>query len=165
MGLEVTMKICLTCAAGGHYDELMSLFDAFSRHEFFFVTVPSEKTKGLSNHTKSYYVRNGPNPTRFQKINSLILAVYYFYLIFPCLIIFIRERPDVIVGSGGEATLHLSYFGKLLGSKVIYIESLARIHELSGTGKLVYHIADLFLVQWECLTKDYKKALYWGQVL
>jgi len=161
------MKICLSCAAGGHLDELLEIIEAFEGHSIFFVTIKSEVIKNLE---KSYRVRNihePPSPSRLWKLNihKFQLLSYYISLIIPCLIILLKERPDIVIGSGGEATLNISYLAKLIGKKVIYLESLARVHDISGTGKLVYYIADLFLVQWEGLLVKYPKAKYWGRIL
>ncbi|WP_191976308.1 hypothetical protein [Limosilactobacillus reuteri] len=48
--------------------------------------------------------------------------------------------------------------------KVIYIESFARITTPSLTGKILYHFADLFIVQWKELLKVYPKAKYFGGI-
>lgn len=158
------MKICLSFAAGGHFDEIMCLMDAFEDHEIFFVTVPSVITKDLQKVSKTYYVLNGPKP-RSNFLDMFSLFFYYLYLLIPTIKILIYEKPDIILGCGGEATLDLSYLGKILGKKIIYLESLARINTLSKTGILIYPIADLFLVQWAGLINKYDKAKYWGKVI
>ena len=78
-----------------------------------------------------------------------------------------KEKPDVIVSTGGgEIAVPFCYIGKILGAKIIFIETLSRITTPSGGGRLVYPIADLFLVQWESLLKKYgTKAKYWGNVI
>ena len=53
---------------------------------------------------------------------------------------------------------------KLRGGKVIYIESFARVHDASLTGKLVYRFADLFIVQWETMIDVYPRAKYVGGI-
>lgn len=158
------MKLCLSFAAGGHFDQLMSLMDAFEDHEVLFVTVPSVTTNNLSQDRKTYYVRNGPKPTS-TIFDWVFLFFYYFYLLFPTARILIKEKPDVVIGCGGEATLNLFYLAKIMGKKVIYIESLARIEDISFTGKLIYPISDLYLVQWEELLEKYDNAKYWGRVI
>ncbi|QLQ80446.1 hypothetical protein HG537_0D04460 [Torulaspora globosa] len=47
-------------------------------------------------------------------------------------------------------------------SNIVYVESLARITSLSLTGKLLYWIADLFIVQWEELCLTHPRAKYYG---
>ena len=161
------MKICLTCAPGGHLNQLMNIMDAFEGHDIFFVTVKAETTEDLKKIAKTYYTKDAPKPIEIIRIRmyTFTLALFYLHLILPCIKILLRERPDVIIGNGGSATLWLSYLGKLMGAKIVYMESLSRIHDLSGTGKLIYYIADLFLVQWESLIEKYNKAKYWGKVI
>jgi beta-1,4-N-acetylglucosaminyltransferase len=81
--------------------------------------------------------------------------------------ILLKERPDVVISTGGgEIAIPFCYAGKLMGAKVVFIETLARVTTRSAAGKLIYPIADLFLVQWESLLKLYgSKAQYWGNVL
>ena len=48
--------------------------------------------------------------------------------------------------------------GKIFGSKIIYIETFANRNKKTATGRLLYPIADLFIVQWEEMLKLYPKA-------
>lgn len=145
----------------------MKIIDAFEGHDIFFVTAYAETTKNLNNFAKTYYIKDPIPPINLfgLKIFAPSLALYYMYVNVPCLKILIREKPNVIVGNGGLSTISLSYLGKLMGIKVIYLESLSRIYDLSLTGKIVYPITDLFLVQWENLIEKYNKAKYWGKVI
>jgi hypothetical protein len=53
--------------------------------------------------------------------------------------------------------------GKLLGARIVYIESWCRVHSCSGSGPLIYPVADLFLVQWPDVLRCYgPKARYEG---
>ena len=56
----------------------------------------------------------------------------------------------------------MCYLGKIFGSKIIYIETFANINKKTATGRLIYPIADLFLVQWEEMLELYPKAKYRG---
>ena len=47
---------------------------------------------------------------------------------------------------------------------MIYIETFANIKTKSMSGKLVYPIADMFVVQWESMLKLYPKAVYGGWI-
>ena len=51
-----------------------------------------------------------------------------------------------------------------MGIKVVYIESFARVYNPSLTGKLVYNLADLFMVQWEDMLERYPKAMLGGEM-
>ena len=160
------MKICLECGIGGHLNEMLNIIDAFEGHDIFFVTYRGETTKDLGDTAKTYYLRNGPKLTNIFLIDMLILVLYSIRIILPFVKILFKEKPRVIVTTGGDATVPICYISKLFGVKIMYIESLARVSTPSGIGKLVHPIADLFLVQWESLLKKYgKKAKYWGKVI
>ena len=77
----------------------------------------------------------------------------------------LRERPHAIINTGGGMTIATSLLGKFFGARLIYIESAARVHNPSRTGRLLYPYADLFLVQWEPLLKELPKAKYGGPLL
>lgn len=49
---------------------------------------------------------------------------------------------------------------------IVYIESIARVHTLSLTGKLIMmlHLADAFLVQWPQLAARYPRACFIGRL-
>lgn len=153
------MKICLECGEGGHLDEMLSIIKALEKNDIFFIVVEAETTLDLKNIAKVYYLRDRIGPKLIHVfINAILIAPL-------CLKILLTEKPRVILSTGGDATIPLSYLGKLFGVKIIYLESLTRIDELSGTGRFIYPIADLFLVQWEGLLRKYKKAKYWGKVI
>ena len=59
--------------------------------------------------------------------------------------------------SGG----HLEEISKLKGIREQY-EPFARVNSPSLTGKLMYRIADLFIVQWKDMLQFYLNAIYGG---
>ena len=58
----------------------------------------------------------------------------------------------------------MCYIGKIFGSKIIFIETFANRNSKTLSGRLVYPIADLFLVQWEEMLKLYPKAKLGGWI-
>ena len=75
-----------------------------------------------------------------------------------------QEKPEVIITTGALIAFPFCLIGKLKKTKVIYIESFARVNNKSLTGKLVYPFADLFIVQWESMLELYPKAKYTGGI-
>jgi beta-1,4-N-acetylglucosaminyltransferase len=145
------MKICLTCSHGGHLTEILQLMDAFEGNDVFFITY-----KGLrsSNLKKAYLIDNlGKNPIRFLKSLPIIYDIIS------------REKPDLIVSTGAEIAIPTFYIAKLFGIKLVFIETICRVTQPTISGKLLYPIVDLFLVQQKELLKYYgKKARYEGGV-
>jgi len=78
--------------------------------------------------------------------------------------LYLRIRPKVIITTGTHTAGPMCILGKLFGSKVVYIETIANTNKKTATGKLIYPIADLFIVQWEEMLKLYPKAVYGGTI-
>jgi len=150
------MKICLACSPGGHLTELRELMEAFSGYDPFYVTIRTRSTEDLD---PSYYVPDSYGATGLHMLLNMVRITIQSARIL------LRERPDAILSTGADVTIPLCYLGKLMGSKVIFIESVCRVDDLSPTGKILYPISDLFLVQWETLARKYRKAQYWGGLL
>lgn len=160
------MKIGISCGSGGHLSQILELMDAFDEHDTFFVIVKSQVTEGI-NLNNVRFIIHPPKPKKLFGISlhKLQLTLYYIRLSIPCLRIILVDKPDVLVGHGGEATLILFYFAKIFRTNLIFIETVERVNELSGTGKLVYPITDLFIVQWETLKNKYENSVYWGRII
>ena len=74
------------------------------------------------------------------------------------------EKPDLIISSGAAVAVPFFYLGKLFGAKLVYIEVFDRIDKPTITGRIVYPVADKFMVQWEEQKKVYKKAINLGSI-
>ena len=102
------MKICLVCTQGGHLVQMMRLLGAFDGHDYFFVTYNSEVTNNLES---AYLIK-------FEgwDLKGKILLIKYIIKAFRILI---KEKPDVIVSTGGgEIAVPFCYIGKVLGGTV-----------------------------------------------
>ncbi len=76
-----------------------------------------------------------------------------------------RERPDVIITTGSLPLALLCLVGKLFGSKIVWIDSVAQLDDLSMSGKLVRRFANVFLTQWPEVAQKYDNAEYVGELL
>lgn len=153
-------KVMFISSTGGHLDELMQLKELFNKYDY---TIITEKTKSNINlkdkHPKriSYLVYGTKDKP----------LIYPFKLLFNCfksLFIYIKVRPKYIISTGAHTAGPMCYIGKIFGSKIIYIETFANSETKSLTGRLVYPIADLFIVQWESMLNLYPKAIYGGWI-
>jgi beta-1,4-N-acetylglucosaminyltransferase len=149
------MKIGLVCSHGGHLTETLQLMEAFHGHELFFATYTSSRNTDIKTIAQAYFCENtSANP--YKLLKALIRA----------LPIILREKPDVLISLGAEIALPFFFWGKLFGSRLIFIESWCRVEDLSLTGKIVYPFVDAFWVQWPQLLKNCgPKAEYHGTVI
>lgn len=155
MPLKKRLKLALICSHGGHLTEMQMLSSAFEEHDCFLVSYQSPRTESSTWLQRKYLLPNiGTNITRM-----LTTA-------FRAASILRQERPDVLMSTGAEIAIPFLWVGKLMGVKTVYVESWCRVHSPSGTGRLVYPVADLFLVQWPTLVWIYgPKARYLGAIL
>lgn len=149
-------KLCLIASAGGHLDELRQLKDVMARYPYYFVVPGIKSTEKMQD--KKYLVHDA-----YRK-NKATFYLGFLVMFFEQLPIFLKEKPDVVITTGAGVAIPTCVIAKLFHKKVIYIESIARIHTPNRTGKLIYKFADLFIVQWESLLTYYPKAVYGGWI-
>jgi UDP-N-acetylglucosamine:LPS N-acetylglucosamine transferase len=150
-----TLKICLVASAGGHLTQLLKVAESWRKYELFYVsTVPVVADK-LRECGRTLIVGecNRQQPLKIIKVFLRCVRVVY------------KERPDVLISTGAAAGCMLCFLGKLIGAKVIWIDSITNIERISLSGRMVRYIADLFLVQWPDIAKRYKDVEYVGAVI
>lgn len=151
------IKLCLCSSAGGHFMQLKQLLKMSEKYNTFILTEKNEISKGYSRKYKVRYL------TQQERKNILFLFEFIYNLI-KAIYIGIVYNPDLIISTGAGATTFVCLVVKLLGGKVIYIESFAKINSPTITGRIVYKFADDFYIQWEEMKKFYPKAHYDGEI-
>lgn len=146
------LKICLVGSSGGHLTHLYMLKSFWKERERFWVTFDKEDARSILKDEKVYPCYFPTNRNVLNLIRNTILSVR----------LLVKERPDVIISSGAAVAVPFFYVGKLIGAKLVYIEVFDRIDKPTITGKLVYPISDLFVLQWEEQKKFYPKGEVMG---
>ena len=148
------LKICLVGSSGGHLLQMFMLRPFWENKERFWVTFDKEDARSLLEGEKMYSCYYPTN----RNIKNL------FKNTFVAIKVLLHEKPDVIISTGAAVAVPFFYIGKLLGKKCIYIEVYDRIDKGTLTGKLVYPISDVFIVQWEEQKQVYPKAINLGGI-
>ncbi|MCK5271069.1 MAG: hypothetical protein KAJ52_00780 [Sedimentisphaerales bacterium] len=148
-------KVCLAASAGGHLSQLLKLADSWEGGETFFVTTTEVVLERLSVFGRVYVVGecNREHPVRVIKVFLRCIKAVF------------RERPHVVISTGAAAGCMVCFLGKLLGAKVVWLDSITNVEKISLSGRMVRYIADLFLVQWPELVERYKNVEYAGSVI
>lgn len=135
--------------------QLLKVSDGWKGREVFFVTTTEVLREKLSKHGEVYIVgeSNHKHPVKVFKV------------FFKCVRVIVRKRPKVVISSGAAAGCIVCFLGKLMGAKVIWIDSITNVEKMSLSGRMVRRIADLLLVQWPRLAEKYEKAEYVGSVI
>ncbi|RBP58218.1 oligosaccharide biosynthesis protein Alg14 [Alkalibaculum bacchi] len=151
-------KVMFISSVGGHLTQLLQLKELFDEYDYKIVTEKTKITEKMRDeHDMSYLLygaRNYPVRYIFKFIANFFKSVF----------LFLQYRPDCIITTGAHTAVPMCYIAKLFGKKIIFIESFAKTSSPNLSGKLVYPIADLFIVQWESMLKYYPKAVYGGSI-
>ena len=153
-------KVVFISSTGGHLNELLQLKPLFHNYDYIIIT---EKTKSNENLKYTY-----KNKVKYLKYGTKHNMLKYWYIFpFNCLksfFLFIKIRPDVVISTGSHTAVPMCYIAHFFKKKVIYIETFANIYTKTVAGKLVYPIADHFIVQWESMLELYPDAIYGGWI-
>ena len=140
-------KVCFIASSGGHWEELMCLKSVAQKYDAFYVTEEGGQANDASANLDKIYT--------FPQINRYEsgFVKHFIRLFVSARKLLKQEKPDVVITTGALIAFPFCLLAKLSGSKVVYIESFARVTNGSLTGKLVYPFADEFLVQWKSMLK------------
>ncbi len=153
-------KVLFISSTGGHLTEMLELRQLFRKYDYHIITEKTKSTLFLAKKHKCRvdYLKYGTKDHLLSYCfifpwNCLKSLYYYF-----------KIKPDVVITTGTHTAVPMCYIAKLFGKKVIYIETFANIETKTLSGRMVYPIADLFIVQWESMLKLYPKAVYGGWI-
>ncbi len=171
-------KIIYISSMGGHLKELLALKKSMKHFKSYIVTEKTDATSFLKNlqktkNNKSTNNCNNDNDIFFEEVyylpygtkkNIFKYFIIFLMMIFKSIYILLKIRPKAIVTTGTHTAVPICYIGKIFGVKIVYIETFANITTKTLAGKIIYPIADKFIVQWESMKKLYPKSEYFGGV-
>lgn len=145
-------KVCLISSSGGHYEQLKMLSPLAEENDVFWVT----EDASYDSNADYYLMQTGLKDKLFaiKMMVNLILTIKIWW----------KEKPDYVITTGTMIVLPMAFMAKILGKKLIYIETFARVTDGTRVGRLMYKYADLFIIQWESLKDIYPNAVYGGSI-
>ena len=90
--------------------------------------------------------------------------IYIFANVFKSIYLFFKINPKVVITTGTHTAVPMCYIAKLFRRKIIFIETFANSKTKTMAGKMIYPIADEFIVQWESMLELYPDATYGGWI-
>jgi len=148
------LKICVACSTGGHLVEAKQLAPVYEKYNHFYFTFSGGVADEMK---KTNRVRAIPNIVRYNPLSWVVCAVLCAHAV-------LVERPDLVISTGAGIVVFFCVFAKLLGAKLIFIESMARVERPTLTARMLYPFADLFFVQWPGLLKYFPRAKFAGRL-
>lgn len=138
---------------GGHWIQLQRLMPAFEGLETIYVSTKEGYGKMVPG-SRFFAVKDA---NRWTKIALIKMTLQIAKVVF-------KVRPDFIISTGAAPGIIGIFFGKLIGSKSIWIDSIANAEKLSMSGKIAKYVASMHLTQWEHLAEGNRPA-FKGKVI
>ncbi|ETW13216.1 oligosaccharide biosynthesis protein Alg14-like protein [Roseivivax marinus] len=146
-------RIFAIASAGGHWQQLMELRDAFEGCDVLYATT----LDGLADQFSAGPAVVIPDCNR----NSRRRAARSAWAI---LVRLIRFRPDVVITTGALPGVVALVLSKGIGARTIWVDSVANAERMSLSGMLARRMADLWVSQWPHVARA-TGARYFGAVL
>jgi beta-1,4-N-acetylglucosaminyltransferase len=146
-------NLCVVCTCGGHLYEALKAIRLYDERRYF-VTDYSKRLRSTLHGQIVYYVSDHNfKPIAF--LGNIIQS----------LVILLKERPDIVLSTGASLAIPTCLLAKLLGKRLIYVETGGNVYTPTKTGKLLYRFADEFLIQWRPLKKHFPRATLGGPLI
>lgn len=136
-------SILAVASAGGHWTQLIILSKAFEHCDVHYVSTKLNLS-AIETHANVSVVNDADLSNKF-KLIPLSLQVA---------ILMIKKRPDVVISTGAAPGFFAVLFGKLIGAKTIWIDSMANYSKLSVSGEYASKFCDVCLTQWPALARQ-----------
>ncbi len=147
--------VLLVASSGGHLLELLELADEYPRISRHWVTFDKPDARALLTGERVTFAYSPTNRHIGNLIRNAFLALR----------VLLHTRPRAVITTGAGVAVPFLYAARAMGRRAIYVESLARIDQLSLTGRLVYPVVSHFFVQWPELARRYRRGRYVGSIL
>tara|TARA_R110002096_G_scaffold434033_1_gene654515 strand:+ start:557 stop:1021 length:465 start_codon:yes stop_codon:yes gene_type:complete len=139
---EKQTKVLAVASGGGHWIQMLRLRPAFTDCNVTYVTV-NEGSKVDVPNSQFFTVKDGNRDT---KLSLIFMAFRILYLV-------LRVRPHVVISTGAAPGYFACRFGKLVGAKSLFIDSVANAEEMSLSAKLATSHANRVFSQWPSVAK------------
>jgi UDP-N-acetylglucosamine:LPS N-acetylglucosamine transferase len=136
------MRILAIASGGGHWVQLLRLRPAFAGEDVTYVTTSAEARVEIGS-APLHVVHDA---TRWNRLGLIRLALRMGWIV-------LRRRPDVVVTTGAAPGYFAVLFGRLLGARTAWIDSMANVQRLSLSGRKAGRWSDLWLTQWPSLVE------------
>ena len=146
-------RLLAAASGGGHWIELLRLRRAFAGWDVAYVSMFDNYASAVPD-TRYYTV---PDASRFDKLA-------FFRVALNAIRIMLKERPDAIVTTGSAPMLWFLLFGRLVGAKTLWIDSIAQTEEMSSSGRIAKKLATIAVAQWPEVARA-EGIDCWGAVL
>ena len=150
-----SVELLLVCSSGGHLLQLLALRPAWEGFSRLWVTSDRSDARSLLVGEDVEYAFW---PTSRNLKNFFRNAVLAWRVVR-------ATRPRAVLTTGAATAVPFAWVARLHGARVVYVESLTRIHGPSLSCRMIAPVASRIYVQWPELLESVRDARYAGTVL
>jgi UDP-N-acetylglucosamine transferase subunit ALG13 len=149
------LTVHLAASPGGHLDELEPVAAAFADQRRVWVTLPGPRGDALRAAGEEVHVL--PEYSRSARGQARLWAAAFAFVA--------RQRPRLVITTGAGATVPVCWATRAQGGDVFFVETSARIHAPSMSGRMVGPIATRRFIQWPELASHFRDAILCRPIL
>ena len=151
----MSKKVLFVCNKGGHYSQMLELKPLMKRYDSYVLTEKSNAQEDLNGYAKAMSMNN--YNVMDHKLWNFMKSLWH------CRKVWKMIKPEYIISTGAAFALPMYIIGKLYGSKLIWIETRAKVYTPTRTGKQISKFCDKIIVQWPEMKNVYgESAEYFG---
>jgi UDP-N-acetylglucosamine--N-acetylmuramyl-(pentapeptide) pyrophosphoryl-undecaprenol N-acetylglucosamine transferase len=140
----------IATSAGGHVELVTAVRGAFAGYRRVWVVQPSLRARALA--------AAGEKVVELPDYDRHPLRGHHLRNIARAAAVVLRDRPQVVVTPGAGSTVAFCAFARLLGARIVFVETMARVSSPSASGRVLARLASRVLVQWPELAAAYPRA-------
>jgi UDP-N-acetylglucosamine:LPS N-acetylglucosamine transferase len=146
------VKLCIVSSCGGHLTEVRALMPAYARWPHVYV-LNDKALLPPDMEGRTHFI------THSERDWKLVLNLWEAWRILRA------ERPDVILSTGAGPAVPFAIMGRMMGCRILFVETITRITAPSMTGRLMHALAHDFFYQWPALARFFPKGRLGGPLL
>ena len=150
---NVQRPVLAISSGGGHWVQLLRLKPAWAAYPVVYASVESDYRHTVE--PAQYFTI--PDGNRHTKTALFKVMWKTFRLV-------LEHRPAVVISTGAAPGFFAVMWGKILGARTVWVDSIANAEHLSLCGKAVRPFTDLWLTQWEELSSP-KGPRFYGSIV
>jgi len=169
------MVVLVVLGSGGHTSEMLSMLGALEerlKRGIVFVVAETDKMS-QQRAARLFPGAEFVKTPRAREVHQSWLTTVFttFVAALHAIKIVFEQQPDLVLCNGPGTCVPVAYAAVILRllfikrARIAFTESIARTSRLSLSGRLLYPIADRFLVQWPQLAVKYPRAKHVGFVV
>ena len=147
-------RVLAVASGGGHWVQLRRMRPAWEDCRVHYVSTLRQYAADLEPGARFHAVRDA---NQWNKLALALMAAQVLWLV-------LRVRPDVVVSTGAAPGYFAVRFGRMIGARTIWVDSIANAEELSLAGRMASRHAHVWLTQWPTLAGPHGPQ-YRGSVL